>query len=37
MSFAKKHQTYLYKPEDESIDTVERETMVNQIIDGAKF
>lgn len=37
MSFAKKHQAYLYKPEDESIETVERESMVNRIIDGAKF
>lgn len=37
MSFAKQHQAYLYRPDEESIEKVERESMVNRIIDGAKF
>lgn len=37
MSFAKQHQVYLYKPDEESIEKVQRESMVDKIIDGAKF
>lgn len=37
MSFAKQHQVYLYKPDCESIEKVEREYMVDMIMDNAKF
>lgn len=37
MSFAKQRQVYLYRPDEESIEKVQRESMVDRIIDNAKF